>query len=384
MNILWIGPYFSDKAVAEKRSVNQAAAKWSRGLLDGLAANGRGVYVVSHITEQLWPKGRVVWQNNRKEWFGGDYPCERVGYLNVPFVKDIWLSCAYRIAVRRIMKRVKIDVVFCYNVFHKCNLAALREARKRGARVVPVVLDAGARMPDVDGWKTLMKQTSFADGVVFLSYWTYVNFPNVGMPRLHMDGGCVTFKGEPPDERKDQKPYDLVYTGALDRTRGLGFLVEVIKLCKRQDVRFTLCGKCNAASVSALFVDDPRVLVKGFVSNEELESILRKADVFINMRDPAVDLNKGNYPSKIPNYLAWGKPIVSTWLESFSPDYRDVLCIAEGNTPTAFAQKIDEVVNWDDQRRREYFYWIQKWFMAGKTWSVQARRLIEFARGLHG
>ena len=127
----------------------------------------------------------------------------------------------------------------------------------------------------------------------------------------------------------------------------------------------------------AAFDNDPRVEVKGFLPNEEVDAICRGADVFLNVREPDVGDNILNYPSKVPNYLSYGKPVVSTWIDSFSPDYRDVLEVCD-NTPEGFVNVLNGVLAWNAAQREAKFNQIKSWFEERKSWNKQARRLIHW------
>ena len=202
-----------------------------------------------------------------------------------------------------------------------------------------------------------------------------------------MDGGADGFKGVPPSTTNDYplttKKFTLVHTGALDYWRGLEFMKGVVKACKRQDVRFFFCGKCNREKRWAEFGNDPRVEVKGFLPDDEVDTLCRSADVLLSVREPKVGDNVVNYPSKIPNYLAWGKPTVSTWVPSLAPEYRDVIEVSN-DTPEGFAEKIDEVLSWGNDKRSDKFKQIKAWFMAKKSWEGQTARLVEFLQQIAG
>ena len=131
----------------------------------------------------------------------------------------------------------------------------------------------------------------------------------------------------------------------------------------------------------AEFGNDRRVEVKGFVSESEVEKICREADVFLNVRTPGLGDNLVNYPSKIPNYLSWGKPVVSTWNDSFSPEYRRLLEITD-DTPEGFVRVLDEVLSWDDERRCAKYEQIRSWFDECKHWTRQAERLANWMKAL--
>lgn len=376
MKILWVGPFFSNKALMEKLAPNQASSRWSRGLLRGLEANGAEIQALDYCPERRWPAGNVFWQNNDEKWFLDWFRCERVSYLNVAGIKQLYLCFAYAKAAKRILRRWRPDVAMFYNTILPWNVSAMSVLSSAGVKCVPIILDGDD--PRKDNWRWINRTTRKADGIVFLSYWMSRNFPDETMPILHMDGGADAFKGCLPQlSTSTNSIATLVYTGALDVWRGLEFMKQVVSLCQRQDVRFIFCGKYDKKKMWAEFNNDPRVDVRGFVSVEEIERICRDATVFLNVRDPNVRNNILNYPSKVPQYLAWGRPVVSTWIDSFSPDYRDVLEVCD-NTPKNFVEKIDGVLLWTIERRQKKFYQIKSWFEDRKSWRRQARQLIDF------
>ena len=211
----------------------------------------------------------------------------------------------------------------------------------------------------------------------------------VAVPKHHMDGGADGWKGENSLEdrvvglgasKRDGEKW-LVHTGALDKWRGLGFMASVIKACSRKDVRFVFCGKCDKEELCHLLGDDSRVDVRGFVSDAELDGICKDADAFLNVRDPHEGDNILNYPSKVPQYLAWGKPVVSTWIDSFSPEYRKILDVCD-NTPEGFAKVLDVVLDRGMDEKRKKFNDIKDWFTRNKSWDIQAGRLVDFIKSL--
>lgn len=379
MRILWCGPYFSDRALYEKRAPNQAAAKWSRGLLSALCAQGVQITVISHCPEQLWPRGRVFWQNSSPMWFLPDDECVRIGYPNWPIVRERYLDFMYAHAARRVLTSRKIDAVVCYNSLHSFHVAVMKVAHERGVPAIPIILDGDD--PRKDAWAKILCDTRFATGVVFLSWWAAQNFPaRNSCPVLHLDGGADGWNGgEALLKKEEGHIFHLVYTGALDQWRGLGLMRSIVKKCVRQDVRFVFCGKFDCERMWAEFDCDSRVDVRGFVVEDELRRICLNADLFLNVRDPKVGDNILNYPSKIPQYLSWGHPVVSTWIDSLSPEYRDVLQLPADDSVKAYVEKINEVLDWNPEQRTLYFNRVKSWFRERKEWNTQAKRFQDFA-----
>lgn len=378
LKILYCGPFASETAVAKKVAVKPSEARWSRELLCALFKTAE-VDVISHCREQRWPAGCVFWQNDDAKWFNDFLPCERISYPNIVGVKDAYLSMAYRRRVKRLVRKNRYDAFICYNTLHPYHVAAMEEARKVGVKCVPIILDGDD--PRKDDWGWIKRTTKAADGIVFLSWWMKENCP-VMVPKHHMDGGADGWKGRSLELGvKSDGEKRLVHTGALDKWRGLGFMAEVIRACRRKDVRFVFCGKCDKVAMHHLLGDDPRVDVRGFVSDEELTDICRSADAFLNVRDPDEGDNILNYPSKVPQYLAWGKPVVSTWIDSFSPDYRNVLDVCD-NTPEGFVRVLDDVLARSSEENLERFHTIKDWFEKNKSWDVQVKNLVKFVEEL--
>ena len=111
---------------------------------------------------------------------------------------------------------------------------------------------------------------------------------------------------------------------------------------------------------------------------KELCNICTSADAFLNIRDPDWGDNILNYPSKLPHYLSYGKPVISNALGSLSPDYDDVLFVSKQNTVEDFTTKIISVMRMTDVQKKALFVKIQEWFLKNKLWSVQCLRFAKW------
>ena len=385
MNILYCGPYFSEKAIQEKSSISQAGARWSLELIAALRQLGHNVVVVSHCTEQLWPRGKVFWQNGNEEWFA-DFQCRRIPYLNFPFLRSKWLGFRYAAEVRKVCRNMQIDAFLCYNTVVPWHVSAMKSAKACGVPCYPIVLDGND--PRKDGWRKMLYDNRYATGVVFLSYWLASNYPAGKMaggklPILHLDGGAKDFRGVRPSDAKPHGAFTVLHTGSLNKYRELGFIAKALKYYTDSMTRFLFTGKVSINDVREMCGDDPRIEVKGFMPVDELNAICREADAFLNVRVPDHGDNVVNFPSKLPQSLSWGRPVVSTWVESLAPYYRDILYLADGNTPKGLAAALDRIRRLDSELRLGYYEKAKEWFVANKTWNVQAKRLVDWIESCH-
>ncbi len=395
LNILYIGPNDSEWAQMN-RPVSLAAAKWARGFLTALSKISN-VTALTHTYEVSWPKGKVLWRGYDKRLYPDGWDCVALSYPVIKYFRDWWYVWRYPVEARKIARQKKIDVAIFYNCHLPYLVRTMKILRGMGVPCFPIILDGDD--PRKDDWGWVKRAGQYSSGIVSLSWWVHTHCP-VDVPKYHMDGGADGWcGGEEVDSRQslvdsgvddhkltanDQRltTKTLVHTGALDQWRGLDFMVEVVRKMAAPDIKFIFCGKSSCRILAKLFGDNPYVELPGFVEEEEMNRICRNADVLLNVRDPHHPDNILNYPSKLPHYLSFGRPVVSTRLESLSPDYAEVVEFAEGDTAEDYVAKIREVLAWDEERKRAKFGTIKKWFLARKQWDVLVGGMYQWMEGV--
>ncbi len=88
--------------------------------------------------------------------------------------------------------------------------------------------------------------------------------------------------------------------------------------------------------------------------------------------------NRNNFPSKVLEYLSYGKPVVSTWTSGIAPEYASLLAVPTEESPDAFAQTLRDVLVWPRERRADHARAACAHLVGKKTWSYQALRLADF------
>lgn len=350
MNILYIGQWASDAALLGKEAPSLAAANWIRPLLAELSALGHDIRVLTHARERMFPYGHP--RPGCDADIDASLPFTRLGYWNLPFLRAASLCRAYAKAARSLCP----DVVLTYNLLPE-NLAAVRTLVARGVRWIPLVLD----------WygEDLVTALAPAAGAVVLSDALCRALAS-RLPTLLLDGGIASR----PPEAPRAGVRTLVYSGAATP-----LVAEVVRAVTRRDARFVITGKDPYGLLTAL-KDDPRVTLTGALPADRLEAVYRAADVFLAPRETGTDFARTTFPSKILAYLAYAKPIVSTWTEGLSPVYRDVLDVA----PLAdFPARIDHWLAAPEAERAALAARIRR-FAAAHTWTLQARRIDEFLK----
>lgn len=370
--LLWLGGVFDASTMLTRPGVSTAANRWQQGLIRGLQGLGCPVVLLGNLMESLWPRGhmRVDARLGRlAEGFVG----ELLPYWNLPGIRAHSLSQANLAAFRRLCQQHGPPaVVLTYNAL-PWNVAIGRYARERlGIPWVCIVADGpGSGEPGHAQHEAHLRQ---ATACVFLSWGYYSNWPLAR--RFHLDGGVQALRFDADHGLSSFNPSAIVYTGMMNKWGGSTFLVEAFRRVERQDIELWICGKGKNPVAEQAAAQDQRIKIIGVVSEDHLHELSQTASVFVNPRPSSIPGNHMNFPSKVLEYLSYGKPVISTWTGGLSPEYAEVLTVLAEETPSCLAQTIQEVAAWDAWARLKKAKEIASFLGSRKLWSIQAKRLL--------
>ena len=120
-------------------------------------------------------------------------------------------------------------------------------------------------------------------------------------------------------ENKKSEYIDVVYAGSLDtKLRNPKFLLDVFKDIK-SDVPIKLnmysFGNCENLVEKYETIVPERIIRKGKVSSVKIDSIIKQADILVTIGNNSTE----EVPSKLFEYLSYGKPIIHFWFYDKDP-----------------------------------------------------------------
>lgn len=151
------------------------------------------------------------------------------------------------------------------------------------------------------------------------------------------------------DEDLESEKFNVVYVGAIRPVNNVGNILDTAKLLKdNEDIQFLIYGDGNQKEMLKKRVIDEGLLnvkMKGFVNKQFIPYILSKSSVnILNYSNTQYNWSRGNSSNKLFEYMASGKPIISTVKMGYSiiEKYKCGLELENG-TPQELAQAILDI-----------------------------------------
>jgi glycosyltransferase involved in cell wall biosynthesis len=369
--LLWLGPVLAADDALRHPALSPAANRWQAALIAALSERVP-VFVVGHVPERVWPRGPVLVSRRGSGTDRGRN--EHVRYVNLPAVRPASLARAYQREVRRHVQRFGAPAaLLAYNDSH-WNVATAKELARRQVPWISVVADAPGEGRALEQHEM---RINGAAGRVFLSYGRYRD--SRARPALHLDGGVDGSRMDAEaTPRPAGQPRVVLFSGAMNRWAGATQLVEAFRGVRDRDVELWLCGHGRNPDVVAAAAGDERVRLLGLLSETELARVQAQADVFVNPRPPELPDNRSNFPSKVLEYLTWGRPVVSTWTDGLAPEYAAVLRVAGSAAPADLAAAIEAALDMSQEERIDLAGRIREFLAGSRLWKRQADRLFDW------
>lgn len=149
-------------------------------------------------------------------------------------------------------------------------------------------------------------------GDIDLSKAYYIN-NGVDIEAFYKSIDTVTLK----DEDLDKDKFNVVYVGAIRPVNNVGNILDAAKtLNEYQDIQFLIYGDGNQRKSLERRVAEEKienVKMKGFVNKKYIPNILSKSSLnILNYSQTQYNWARGNSSNKLFEYMASGKPVIST------------------------------------------------------------------------
>ena len=188
-----------------------------------------------------------------------------------------------------------------------------------------------------------------------------------------MVGGInnAEYKGFIPTPKKGE--LIILYTGILSKVTGIDIYLKAIELINEKNISFLFSGKGDMTEylINKSKIDN-RIEYVGFLDDKAYLSLLSKANILINPRNMDLPQNQNNFPSKILEYLATGKLIISTKFPNYQ-EFEENIFFCESGVQS-IADKIEFIAkNYNNIYKNQYI--INRKEAHKYDWSIQSKKI---------
>lgn len=148
------------------------------------------------------------------------------------------------------------------------------------------------------------------------------------------------------DSDNNQDLIKIVYTGSLEKRYGIDSLIKGFMSLEGEYVALELFGRGDYESeLLEICKKDRRIRYGGFVNNDHILEIQRKADFLINTRSADDEYVRYSFPSKTLEYMISGTPVITTMLPGIPEEYKEFIIELENNDPRTISNTLKKAIN---------------------------------------
>jgi glycosyltransferase involved in cell wall biosynthesis len=153
--------------------------------------------------------------------------------------------------------------------------------------------------------------------------------------------------------------FKVMYAGAIRPINNVGSILDSAKmLLDKERIQFLIYGDGNQREMLIERVKDENITnvkIKGYVDKKYMPYVLSKSAInILSYSQSKYNWSRGNSSNKLFEYMASGKPIISTVKMGYSPiEKYDCGVSLENDTPEALAEAVLNIYNMSSDRYTE-------------------------------
>lgn len=341
--------------------------RFARSLAWALSSSFSRVELLSAAPVQDYPHCRkIIFRGGKFEVNG--LPGHLLGFVNLTGIKHLSRLYMCLLELWQLHRSSKFDALLLHGTHTPFMFAAILHAHLTGVKLLICLTDEHAVVNSSDNWvRSTLKRIDQSlcrflvnkfDGAMLLSNkfisnyslrMPFVVFPGIIKPNLRR--GIADMR---KDNDHNNQLFIIGYSGSLTPTKGLNVLLDAFRLIDCPYLRLHICGPgLMKDRMKSIVAEDSRILFKGMLSDDELPDFLINCDLLINPADAMQTYSQSAFPSKILEYMACGRPILTTRIFSMPTEIKDYFYYIEDATAQGIKKSILDVMARKSSERSE-------------------------------
>jgi glycosyltransferase involved in cell wall biosynthesis len=403
--VTFVAPVLPYGELADYPAASPPGNRFQHGVLNALVAHGIDTSVISLRPVSSYPRGHRMFFRDADGSLGESVPYRKIGFINAGPIKTLTVAFTSFLAIWRWAQqhRGKRRVMLFYNAYNPSAWVGVLAAWLTRSKVITIVADV--RVPGSGGGDpSLLRRIEYQiavaslrhmDAIVAVTRRIAVDLA-AGVPFLLLDGGVPEDMLEPlpaPALHKNAGARDkrvpgrdqfvVLYAGSLSHLAGVPLLLQAFQ--RLADARFCLWiigGGEQEPEVCHAAATDTRIRYFCKLSRSELLATYAAADVLVNPHSTLLQTSRYVFPSKLLEYLASGRPVITTATPEIAADYGDLCTVLDREEPEALAEAILRVAAVSPGDRLAAAAVARVAVIERRAWSRQGERLVRFLEEL--
>lgn len=353
-------PLYLQRVFQLEANPQVSAIKFQTSLLHGLEANHSEVTLLAALPIAAWPRNPMIYI--RKKEF--TIPGTHVRGLLMPCINLPGLRLLSRLATSlyygfKLQCKYRYNAIISYSLHTPMLLPARAIQRLFRVPLLLFILDLPHYMSGYRGswWRRVMKRLDNAI-LRWLANGADLIFPvtaAIGRDWLASNVTqhiieCVTPVGIPraPVRVRATRSPRVLYTGTFSQMERF---IRLFCASKAQLELVLIGGGPDDAVLKEVSSNDPRVTIKPFMLGETLDAEMNQADFFLNPRDTQWGGGQYSFPSKLYDYMARGKPVITTPLACIPPEYFRSYLVVSDSDVASFEQSLNAALTTSEEEQ---------------------------------
>ena len=385
--------YISSVVPDEKEFHNPAFTRSGNNVLKGIA-DALHKYtkcdMISYLPTPSFPRGKF-WIKSRMVVLESGASVFITPTLNVKILKNIFEGIYTFLYVLKWAKKHKHEdnKVLVYNIYDPPISFLYKACKLVDAKLYAILYDLGmppkrlglsraTMMAYAISERSAEKYIPRMDGRIVINE-SIVHHYAPGLDYLLVDGGINenVISSLFPLTETPGDIYTFVCAGMLWDQNGTKLIMDAMKINTNPNIRVVFAGRGNdVCLIEEATKTDGRIKYVGMLTMEELFKVYENSDVLMNLRiEEEVDFH---FPSKLLEYLATGKCVISTPIAHAQRDYGQYLKVLEDITPESLSNLMNLITSMSKLNLCEKGHEQRKFMIEKRNWDYRTLEILKY------
>lgn len=389
MIILFLGYTVNENSVEGLSGISIAGNKMQLNVLKTLATyEDVDLQIITIYPIAGYPRDKNLYIKKEEIAISENLHATRIGFLNIPIIKQVWQVFSVYSQVNKMMKNNKDAVILSFNLFPQVGLPLIWLKNKYGCETISLLADLpiddkvdrkgiSVQFRKLFDWLTI-SAIKKCDSFIVLNKHAAEKYA-LGKKYIVVEGGVDLKEYDVTNDITETSMKNIVYSGALSEYSGIKNLVDMMEYLKQTDIELHIYGTGFLQDyIRERSAINEKIKYFGRVSNDEMKKIQSEAWLLANPRPTYDKIAQVTFPSKMFEYMMSGTPVISTRLNGLSNEYLENLIIFDGETPKEMAITIKRVLLESETYLSRKAESARQFISENKNWNIQGNRIKKF------